>query len=134
MSSCTVGYAGGSKSIWPTYKAIGDYTEAYRLVYDPTILTYRQILEKYFQMQGDDVFSPNFSRQYRNAILVHNIEQQIIANSLIDEIRSSRGGKRPSVDVEVATDFYQAEDYHLKYYEKALAAKAAAAAAGKSGK
>lgn len=72
---------------------------------------------------------PSFSRQYRSAILVHNIEQQLIANGLIDEIRTKRGGKRPSTAVEIATDFYQAEDYHLKYYEKALAAKAAAAAA-----
>ncbi len=124
-----MGYAGGSKSIWPTYKAIGDYTEAYRIEYDPTVINYRQILEKFFEMQGEDVFMPNFSRQYRSAILVHNVEQQLIATGLIDEIKTKRGGKRPSTAVEVATDFYQAEEYHLKYYEKAMAAKAAANAA-----
>ena len=46
-----VGYAGG-KTEYPTYKNIQDYTEAIRVTYDPSILSYEQIIRIFFDMQG----------------------------------------------------------------------------------
>ena len=59
-----VGYAGGN-SEWPTYKKIGDHTEAIRLEFDPSIISYLEILEEFFKQQGGPPTSRGFSRQYR---------------------------------------------------------------------
>ena len=40
---------------------------------------------------------------------------------MVDEIARKKGGRRPFADIEVATDFYRAEEYHQKYQEKAMA-------------
>ena len=115
----TVGYAGGEAE-WPTYQNIQDHTEALRVEFDPTIISYAELLEKYFQMTSLS-FMP-YSRQYRNAILVHDEAQRATA----EEVFKRHGGprtsanKRPFLDIEDATPFYRAEEYHQKYIEKQM--------------
>lgn len=149
MQSVVVGYSGGKASHWPTYKSIGDYTEAVRIEFDPSVITYRGVLNKYFDILSDDVFYPNFgSKQYRNALFVHNPEQQVnsyiihapsklfycfcatsftplrqqmVAQQVLEEVQQRKGGRKAYVDVEPATDFYRAEEYHQKYQEKSMA-------------
>lgn len=114
--SVTVGYAGGSAP-WPTYKNIQDYTEAVRVEYDPQILSYEDILVEFFS-QGGVPTTPCYSRQYRNAILVHNAEQRKIATTLVNQLAKQKGLKKIYTDIEDATPFYRAEEYHQKYVEK----------------
>ena len=110
MTNVVVGYSGGKASHWPTYKSIGDYTEAVRIEYDPTVITYRGMLEKYFDMVGDDVFynSAFGNRQYRNALFVHTPEQQAEAQQMLEEVSQRKGGRKAYVAIEPATDFYRA--------------------------
>ena len=49
---------------------------------------------------------------------MHNEEQRSIAELLIDEFRTKRGVQKVFTDVEDATDFYRAEEYHQKFQEK----------------
>ena len=114
--STVVGYAGG-KTDYPTYKSIQDHTEAIRLVYDPNVLTYEQILKYFFEMQGGPPQYNSYSRQYRSAILTHSDEQKRIAEKLIDSFLK-QGYKKVWTDIEEATDFYRAEEYHQKYVVK----------------
>jgi len=119
--SVTVGYAGGQKP-WPTYKNIQDYTEAVRVEYDPQILSYQDILVEFFS-QGGIPTSPCFSRQYRNAIFTHNAEQKKVATAIVEHLRKQKGSKKIYTDIEDATPFYRAEEYHQKYVEKSQASR-----------
>lgn len=115
-----MGYAGG-KQEYPTYKSIKDHTEAVRIVYDPSKLSYDDILRHFILEQGGPPRSRPYSRQYRSAILVHNEEQRTKAEKFIDTLcQSMKLSSRQNlfIDIEDATDFYRAEEYHQKFYVK----------------
>jgi peptide-methionine (S)-S-oxide reductase len=111
----TVGYAGGSQT-WPTYRNIKDHTEAVRVVYNPGVISYEEILDNFIEEIGSPI-SPPFRRQYRRAILVHNEEQYQIALQKIGKW-TMKYQQKVSIDIETATDFYRAEEYHQKYLQK----------------
>jgi methionine-S-sulfoxide reductase len=106
-----VGYTGGTK-VNPTYHALGDHSEAVEIDYDPSVVTYGELLEIFWK--SHDPGSRSWSRQYRSAIFYHNDEQKRLA---IDskKLEQARIG---SVYTEVlpAGTFYLAEAYHQKYY------------------
>ena len=110
-----MGYAGG-KAAYPTYQSIKDSTEAVRVSYDPSVMTYEDVLGYYFRELGSSAFSPSYSRQYRSAILVHNEEQHRIATEFVKGFEQQ--GRKVHVDIEPATDFYRGEEYHQKYFAK----------------
>lgn len=116
IKSTIVGYAGG-KTQFPTYKSIQDYTEAIRVEYDPKVLSYEQIIQKFFDMQGGPPSYGSFSRQYRSAILLHNAEQKAVVDKIFGDY-AKKSGKKIYTDVEEATDFYRAEEYHQNYVDK----------------
>ncbi len=116
----TVGYAGGAQQ-WPTYRSIKDHTEAVRVVFDPNVITYNEILDHFLQEAGPSI-SPAYSRQYRTAIFFHNPTQRIVAEQKLTELSKKLNGRRVYIDLEDANataGFYRAEEYHQKYYEKA---------------
>lgn len=117
VQEVTVGYAGGRKS-WPTYRNIQDHTEAVRIEYDPNVVTFESLLDVFLNELGGPPVSPSYSRQYRSAILVHNSTQRAIALQKIEQWSNRYGGRKLYIDVEDATDFYRAEEYHQKYMEK----------------
>jgi peptide methionine sulfoxide reductase MsrA len=88
--------------------------------FDPAQITYRQILESFFEQQGGPPTWPGFSRQYRSAILVHNGQQRDEAEKILAELRREKSALKIFTDIEDATDFYRAEEYHQKYQEKAM--------------
>jgi len=114
VEDVVVGYAGG-KTEWPTYRSIQDHTEAVRVVFDPKVITYEELLLSFFQMHSP--FSSPYSTQYRSAILVHNEEQKAIATAMVDDL-AKMSKKKVYTLVEPATDFYRAEEYHQKYIQK----------------
>src|SRR6056297_3828024 len=61
-----VGYAGGSTE-GPTYKMIGDHTETIEIDYDPAVISYRELLEIFFDSHNP--YSQSYSRQYASLIL-----------------------------------------------------------------
>jgi peptide-methionine (S)-S-oxide reductase len=117
------GYTGGSVPN-PTYRQVcgGDtgHAEVVRLRFDPARVSYRRILEMFFAIhdpttlnaQGADV-----GTQYRSAIFVHSPEQRATAEGLVEELEAERLFDAPIVtEIEDATEFYPAEDYHQNYY------------------
>lgn len=107
-----VGYAGGQEE-YPTYRNIKDHTEAVRIAYDPDILSYGDILQLFFQEHSASM-AP-YKRQYRSAILTNSASQKAMAHEMVLALGRKQ---RIYTDVEDATDFYRAEEYHLKYIEK----------------
>ena len=118
----TVGYAGGATA-FPTYKSIQDYTEALRIEFDTKVLSLEDVLEEYYTMQAGGPTYPPYSRQYRSVILYHNDEQKSIAEKVTNTMIKIRNGKKVYVDIEAATDFYKAEEYHQKYVEKSSSSR-----------
>jgi peptide-methionine (S)-S-oxide reductase len=121
--SVTPGYAGGHVPN-PTYEEVctdtTGHAEVVQLTFDPSIITYRDILEVFFEIhdptslnrQGNDV-----GTQYRSIILYHNEEQKRIAEEVIGQIGPKYS--RPIVTELVPfTAFYPAEEYHHRYYER----------------
>lgn len=115
VTDVTVGYAGGIAP-WPTYRNIQDYTEAVRIEYNPSIISYEQLLEEFMKELGGPP-SYSRSRQYRSAVLYHTPQQQATAERFLTAYARQRKLTKMHIDLEPATNFYRAEEYHQKYYE-----------------
>jgi peptide methionine sulfoxide reductase MsrA len=102
-----VGYSGGIEPS-PTYESILDHTEAVLVEFDPNVISYRQILEEWRRLVGTPY--PSFKRQYRNALFHLTDRQKQDCNDV--------GSTMEYVDVEPATKFYMAEDYHQNFYSR----------------
>ncbi len=115
-----VGYTGGDVPN-ATYRNHGDHAEAVEVIFDPSVLSYRDLLEFFFQIhdpttpdrQGNDR-----GRSYRSEIFYTTDEQRAIATELIKEIDAS--GKWPGkvvTPVTRASDFWEAEPEHQDYLQ-----------------
>jgi peptide-methionine (S)-S-oxide reductase len=117
------GYAGG----WmhnPTYDdvctGLTGHAEVVQITFDPSVISYRELLEIFFEIhdpttpnrQGNDV-----GPQYRSIILYHNEEQRKIAEEVIKEVEKKLG-KKVVTELKPFDAFYEAEEYHHKYFEK----------------
>jgi len=120
--STRVGYSGDDSTPNATYRSHGDHAEAVEIEFDPDEISYRDILEFFFQIhdpstknrQGNDV-----GRSYRSAIFYENDEQKRVALDTIADVDAS--GLWPGkvvTEVEPAGDFWQAEEEHQDYLEK----------------
>ncbi len=111
MIRTTAGYTGGREPD-PTYRSLGDHTEAVEVEYDPARISYRDLLAIFWE--SHDPGSQAWSRQYRNAVFFRSPEQErAVLESRAEIERLSRRPVR--TDVEPAGPFYPAEDYHQKY-------------------
>ena len=124
IKSAVSGYMGGHTDK-PSYEAVckGDtgHAEVVQLTYDPTLISYREILEIFFSLhnptqlnrQGNDIGS-----QYRSAIFTHNDEQAKLANDIIIEITQDEIWPEPLVtEVSPISTFYSGEIYHQDYFK-----------------
>lgn len=107
-----VGYAGGTKKN-PTYRSLGDHTETVQVDYDPTRITYQDLLEVFWAIHHPG--SPSWSRQYMNVIFFQNPEQEHLAEASKARVAEKISG-RVHTAILPATEFTWAEDYHQKYY------------------
>ena len=118
------GYIGGKKKN-PTYEEVSaggtGHAEAVQATYDPSKVTYAQLLDLFWKNIDPTVGDRQFcdvGDQYRPAIFYHNAEQKRLAEE--SKTRLERSGKFKRIEVEIvpATDFYIAEEYHQDYYLK----------------
>jgi peptide-methionine (S)-S-oxide reductase len=119
--STRVGYTGGDVAN-ATYRNHGTHAEAIEIIFDPAKLSYRQLLEFFFQIhdpstrdrQGNDK-----GASYRSAIYYTSAEQKRIAESTIADIDAS-GVWPGKVVTEVAPvgAFWEAEPEHQDYLER----------------
>ncbi|MER8576576.1 peptide-methionine (S)-S-oxide reductase MsrA [Mesorhizobium sp. M1338] len=119
--STRVGYSGGDVPN-ATYRNHGNHAEAIEINFDPAIISYRTLLERFFQIhdpttrnrQGNDV-----GLSYRSAIYYTSDEQKRVAEDTIADVDAS--GLWPGkVVTEVAPvgPFWEAEPEHQDYLEK----------------
>ncbi len=116
-----VGYTGGDVRN-ATYRNHGTHAEAIEILFDPSKLSYRQLLEFFFQIhdpttlnrQGNDI-----GTSYRSAIFYTTDEQKRIAEETIRDVNAS--GLWPGkvvTEVVAASDFWEAEPEHQDYLER----------------
>jgi peptide-methionine (S)-S-oxide reductase len=119
--STRVGYTGGDVPN-ATYRNHGTHAEAIEIVFDPTKISYRRLLEFFFQIhdpttqnrQGNDV-----GLSYRSAIFYTNHEQKSVADATIADVEAS--GLWPGkvvTEVSPAGAFSEAEPEHQDYLER----------------
>ena len=121
-----VGYTGG----WlenPTYDDTHDsksgHAEAVKITFDPSIISYEDLLEQWFfklhdpttlNRQGNDA-----GTQYRSAIFPQNAQQKRTAEQVTARVEASGRWRRPlTTTVEPASTWYSAENYHQDYLRK----------------
>jgi peptide-methionine (S)-S-oxide reductase len=119
--STRVGYSGGDVPN-ATYRNHGTHAEAIEIVFDPQVLSYRKLLEFFFQIhdpttlnrQGND-----FGTSYRSAIFYTSDEQKRTAEDTIADVNAS--GLWPGkvvTEVAPAGAFWEAEPEHQDYLER----------------
>jgi peptide-methionine (S)-S-oxide reductase len=107
-----VGYAGGAREN-PTYHNLGDHTETLQVDYDPSKISYAQLLELFWEEH--DPTSRSWSPQYKAVVFYHDEEQKRLAEESRTRL-AARLGKTIHTEVLPYGRFYAAEDYHQKYY------------------
>jgi peptide-methionine (S)-S-oxide reductase len=119
--STRVGYAGGNVAN-ATYRNHGTHAEAVEVIFDPSVISYRTLLEVFFQIhdpstlnrQGNDV-----GKSYRSAIYYTTEEQKAVAEATIEDVNAS--GLWPGkvvTEVAPAGDFWEAEREHQDYLQR----------------
>lgn len=117
------GYIGGRRAN-PSYEAVctgaTGHAEAVQLSFDPTVISYRELLEIFFAFHDPTTLNrqgPDEGTQYRSAIFYHSPEQQAEAERVIRELEAAHTFDDPIVtELAPASTFYPAEQYHRDYY------------------
>ncbi|MBK4216257.1 peptide-methionine (S)-S-oxide reductase MsrA [Paracoccus caeni] len=120
--STRVGYTGDDNHPNATYRDHGDHAEGIEITYDPSMISYRKLLEFFFQIhdpttsnrQGNDI-----GRSYRSAIYYLDDEQKQVAEDTIADVNAS--GIWPGqvvTELEPVGDFWEAEPEHQDYLER----------------
>ena len=112
MVRTRVGYAGGTQKD-PTYYNLGDHTEPLQIDYDPTQISYEELLAIFWDSHNPA--KPPFSRQYQSIIFYHSEEQKRLAMETKAHVEDKTKAK-VLTEIIPANEFYLAEDYHQKYY------------------
>jgi len=127
VKSAISGYAGGNVAS-PSYEQVSSgetgHAESVRVVYDPSQVTYGQLLRVFFSVAHDPTQrggqGPDTGPQYRSVIFYGSERQQAIAKAYLDQLRDARvfGKKELTTQLVPLAGFYDAEPYHQDYASK----------------
>lgn len=120
-----VGYSGGTTKN-PTYEDVctdrTGHAEAVQLTFDPAQVAYEDLVRMFFKLHDPtqvDRQGPDVGTQYRSVIFYQDDEQKTTAEKVKAELDTGGAYGRPiATRILPASEFYKAEDYHQKYYEK----------------
>jgi peptide-methionine (S)-S-oxide reductase len=120
-----VGYSGGRLEN-PTYENVCSgrtgHAETVEVEYDPSRASYEQLLDVFWENHDPTTLNrqgPDVGEQYRSAIFFHTPEQQAAATASKAKLENSGKYKRPIVtQIQPASKFFRAEEYHQRYLEK----------------
>ncbi|MCW8984166.1 MAG: peptide-methionine (S)-S-oxide reductase MsrA [Thermoanaerobaculales bacterium] len=123
--SVTSGYTGGTVAN-PTYKDVSagktGHTEAVRVVFDPRVISFEELLEIFWRNIDPTVADRQFcdvGEQYRAGIFYHDEGQREAAEKSRDALEQTKPFTNPIVtEITAATAFYPGEAYHQDYYKK----------------
>jgi peptide-methionine (S)-S-oxide reductase len=121
--STAVGYSGGHLEN-PTYKDVCSgrtgHAEVVQVEYDPAQVSYNDILKVFWENHDPTTLNrqgPDVGAQYRSAIFFHSPEQEAAAKASKEQMQS-RYKNKIVTEIEPASEFYRAEEYHQQYLEK----------------
>jgi peptide-methionine (S)-S-oxide reductase len=123
--STAVGYSGGHSEN-PSYEEVCSgrtgHAETVLVDYDPSRVSYDRLLDVFWENHDPTQLNrqgPDVGEQYRSVIFFHTPEQEAAARASREKLEKSGRYGRPIVtQIEPATTFYRAEDYHQQYLEK----------------
>jgi peptide-methionine (S)-S-oxide reductase len=126
VKSTIVGYTGG----WfekPTYGNVctdkTGHAEAVQIQFDPSEVSYQQLLDIFWSIHDPTTKNrqgPDIGSQYRSIIAYHSPEQELLAKMSKEDLERVEKFKGRNIVTEIlpASAFYEAEEYHQKYYQK----------------
>ena len=120
-----VGYTGGETAS-PSYEEVCSgrtgHAEAVQLQFDPARVSYGELLDVFWDLHDPTTLNrqgPDVGTQYRSAIYVHDAEQDATATASKEHLQQAGRYRGPIVtEIVPASEFYRAEDYHQRYFEK----------------
>lgn len=119
--STSVGYTGGDVPN-ATYRNHGTHAEGIEVIFDPAVMTYRKLLEFFFQIHDPTTLNQQGNDRglsYRSAIYFEDEDQKAVALDTIADVEAS--GLWPGkvvTEVEPVGDFWEAEPEHQNYLER----------------
>jgi peptide-methionine (S)-S-oxide reductase len=123
VQQTVAGYSGGSANTATYQQVVTETTghaESVEVTYDPSLITYGQLLRVYFSVAHDPTQlnrqGPDVGTSYRSAIFYTNEEQRKLADAYISQLNEGKVFHGPIVtQVTPLKAFYRAEDYHQDY-------------------
>ncbi len=117
------GYTGGHKPN-PSYQEVCSGTtghaEAVRILYDPNVISYRELLEVFFTTHDPTQLNrqgPDVGTQYRSAVFVRTEEERRLAEEM-KKAAEEWWGAPVVTEIAEAGTFWPAEDYHRDYFAR----------------
>jgi peptide-methionine (S)-S-oxide reductase len=125
VTDAAVGYMGGTLAN-PTYEDVctdrTGHAEVVQVDYDPAQVSYEELLRAFFEMHDPTQLNrqgPDYGKQYRSVIFFYDAEQENAARKIKDELdRAGRFPRKIVTQIAAASDFWRAEEYHQRYFEK----------------
>lgn len=126
VKSAVSGYHGGTER-QADYKLVSsgvtDHAEAVKIVYDPKVIRYDQLLRIFFSVVTDPTQlnrqGPDTGAHYRNALVPLSAEQNAVARAYLGQLKAAKLWDKPIVTkIERAQVFYDAETYHQDFMLK----------------
>lgn len=125
VTDTTAGYSGGNTGN-PSYEEVctGEtgHAESVLVEYDPAIISYEELLKVFWGIHDPTTPNrqgPDVGTQYRSVVFYHTPGQRDAAEKYKKSLDSSGKLKRPVVtEIVPAGEFYRAEEYHQRYYQK----------------
>ncbi len=119
------GYTGGSV-LHPTYNQVctgtTGHAEVVQITFDPALISFKEILEVFFHLHDPTTLNrqgADMGTQYRSAIFYHTEIQKEIAHQVIQETNAAGIWVNPIVtEITPLDQFYPAEEYHQRYYDR----------------
>jgi peptide-methionine (S)-S-oxide reductase len=125
VTSTQVGYTGGNLTN-PTYEEVctdkTGHAEAVEVEYDPNEISYDELLDIFWNNHDPTSLNrqgPDVGIQYRSSIFVHDESQKQTAQKSKEKLDSSgKFSKSIVTEIVPSPEFYKAEEYHQKYFQK----------------
>ena len=121
--STAVGYSGGTASN-PSYEQVctgrTGHAEVVEVTFDPARVSYERLLDVFWENHDPTTLNrqgPDIGTQYRSAIFFHSPDQEAAARASLEKTQAGLA-RRIVTQIEPASEFYVAEDYHQQYLEK----------------
>ena len=125
VKSTKVGYTGGNLAN-PTYEEVctdrTGHAEAVEVEYDPEEISYEKLLDVFWNNHDPTTLNrqgPDMGIQYRSSVFFHDESQKQVAQKSKENLDSSgKLSKKIVTEIVPSPEFYKAEEYHQKYFQK----------------